>query len=343
MIRRLLLLAAFTASVTLPAFGQTNLTGAGSTFANPLYTAWASEYAKIHPGMQINYQSIGSGGGISQLSNGIVDFGGTDAPMTDAQLAAAHAKLGTDILHFPVALGAVVPIENIPGVSANLNFTGAALAGIYLGTITKWNDPQIAKVNPGVNLPDKDIIVCHRAEGSGTTFIFVDYLAKVSPEWKSKVGAPAAAINWPVGIGGKGSEGVAGFVRQTPYSIGYVELIYAVQNKMAYGQVQNSSGKFIKADLNSVTLAAAGAVKGMPDDFRVSITNAPGAGAYPLSSFTWMIIPRNPKDKAKAAAVKAFLTWGITDGQKLSEGLTYAPLAKPVVDKELAALTYLHY
>jgi phosphate transport system substrate-binding protein len=344
MIRRLLLLAALAGSVTVPAFSQQlNLTGAGSTFANPLYTAWASEYAKLHPGMQINYQSIGSGGGISQLSNGIVDFGGTDAPMTDAQLSAAHTKLGTDVLHFPVALGAVVPIHNIPGVSANLNFTGEALAGIFLGTISKWNDPKIAKANPGVNLPDHDIIVCHRAEASGTTFILVDFLAKVSPEWKSKVGNPAAAVNWPTGIGGKGSEGVAGFVRQTPYSIGYVELIYAVQNKMAYGQVQNSAGKFVKADLASVTLAAAGAVKGMPDDFRVSITNAPGAGSYPLSSFTWMILPRNPKDKTKAAALKAFLTWGITDGQKLSEPLTYAPLAKPVVDKELAALTYLKY
>ena len=343
MIRRILLYAALTASVTAPAFGQqVNLTGAGSTFANPLYTAWASEYAKLHPGVQINYQSIGSGGGIGRLSDGIVDFGGTDAPMTDAQLATAKTKLNTTILHFPVALGGVVPIHNIPGVTTDLNFTGNALAGIFLGKITKWNDPEIAKANPGVNLPAKDIVVCHRSDGSGTSFIWTDFLSKVNPEWKAKVGA-AASINWPVGIGGKGNEGVAGFVRQTPYSIGYVELIYAVQNKMTYGQVQNAAGKFVKADLNSVTTAAAGAVKNMPDDFRVSITNAPGAGSYPVSSFTWMLIPMDAKDKTKGVALKAFLTWGITEGQKLSEGLTYAPLAKPVVDKELAALTYLHY
>jgi phosphate transport system substrate-binding protein len=345
MIRRVLLYAALIASITVPAFGQqVNLTGAGSTFANPLYSTWASEYAKLHPGTQINYQSIGSGGGISQLTNGIVDFGGTDGPMTDAQLATAKSKLGTDVLHFPVALGAVVPIYNIPGVNVDLNFTGKALAGIYLQTITKWNDPEIAKANPGVNLPAKDIIVCHRAEASGTTFIWVDFLSKVSPEWKSKVGPAASAVNWPTGIGGKGSEGVAGFVRQTPNSIGYVELIYAIQNKMNYGQVQNAAGKFVKADLNSVTLAAGGAVKAMPDDFRVSITNAPGAGAYPVSSFTWMIIPRVAKDKTKGAVLKAFLIWGIgPDGQKAAQALTYAPLAKPVVDKELAALTYLHY
>jgi phosphate transport system substrate-binding protein len=342
MIRRLLLLAALTASVSAASAQQMNLTGAGSTFANPLYSAWGIEYAKLHPGTQINYQSIGSGGGISQVTNGTVDFGGTDAPMTDVQLAAARNKLGTDVLHFPVALGGVVPIHNIPGVSVDLNFTGAALADIYLGKVTKWNDPEIAKANPGVNLPANDIVVCHRSDGSGTSFVWTDFLSKISPEWKSKVGA-AASINWPVGIGGKGNEGVAGFVRQTPYSIGYVELIYAVQNKMTYGQVQNATGKFVKADLNSVTEAAAGAVKNMPDDFRVSITNAPGAGSYPVSSFTWMLVPRNPKDKAKGAALKAFLTWGITDGQKDTERLTYAPLAKPVVDKELAALTYLKY
>jgi phosphate transport system substrate-binding protein len=343
MIRRLLLIAAFTASVCAVAPAQQmNLTGAGSTFAYPLYSAWASDYAKLHPGTQVNYQSIGSGGGIRQVSSGTVDFGGTDGPMTDAQLAEAKKTLGTDILHFPVALGGVVPIHNIPGVTTDLNFTANALAGIFLGKITKWNDPEIAKANPGVNLPAKDIIVCHRSDGSGTTFIWADFLSKVNTEWKDKVGT-AASINWPVGIGGKGNEGVAGFVRQTPYAIGYVELIYAVQNKMTYGQVQNSTGKFIKADLNSVTMAAAGAVKNMPDDFRVSITNAPGATAYPISSFTWMLVPRDPKDKAKAAALKAFLIWGITDGQKDAQPLTYAPLAKPVVDKELAALKYLKY
>src|SRR5665213_194268 len=343
MIRRLLLLAAFTVSATVPSFSQqVNLTGAGSTFAYPLYSAWGSEYAKLHPGIQINYQSIGSGGGIRQVSSGTVDFGGTDGPMTDVQLADAQKNLGTDILHFPIALGADVPVYNIPGVKVDLNFTANALAGIYLGKITKWNDPEIAKANPGVNLPANDIIVCHRSDGSGTTFIWVDFLSKISPERKTKVGV-ATSVNWPVGVGGKGNEGVAGFVRQTPNSIGYVELIYAVQNKMSYGQVQNAAGKFIKASLNSVTAAAAGAVKNMPNDFRVSITNAPGAGAYPISSFTWMLIPRNPKDKTKAAALKAFLIWGITAGQKECEPLTYAPLAKSVVDKELAALKYLHY
>jgi len=343
MIRRLLLLAAFTVSATAPSFSQkVNLTGAGSTFANPLYTAWASEYAKLHPGIQINYQSIGSGGGISQLSNGIVDFGGSDAPMTDAQLANAQEKLHTQIVHFPTALGAVVPIYNIPGVNADLNFTGKALAGIYLGTITKWNDPEIARANPSVHLPANNIVVCHRADASGTTFIWVDFLSKISPEWKSKVGA-AVSVDWPTGMGGKGNEGVAGFVRQTPNAIGYVELIYAVQNKMSYGQVQNAAGKFIKATLSSVTEAAAGAVKGMPNDFRVSITNAPGAGTYPVSSFTWMLVPMDVKDKTKGAALKAFLTWGITVGQKECAPLSYAPLAKAVVDKELAAIKYLHY
>ena len=343
MIRRFLLLSALTAafSAIAPA-QQATLTGAGSSFAYPLYSAWSSEYAKLHPGVQVNYQSIGSGGGIRQVSTGTIDFGGTDGPMTDQQLGDAKAKLGTDILHFPVALGAVVPVHNIPGVKADLNFPATVLADIYLGKITKWNDPAIAKVNPGVNLPANDIVVCHRSDGSGTTYIWVDFLSKVSADFKGKVGV-ATSVNWPVGIGGKGNEGVAGFVRQTPNSIGYVELIYALQTKMTYGQVQNSSGKFVKANLTSVTSAASGAVKSMPADFRVSITNAPGAASYPVSSFTWMLVPRDMKDKAKAAALKAFLTWGITDGQKATEPLSYAPLAKAVVDKELAAIKTLHY
>ncbi|MDQ2925828.1 MAG: phosphate ABC transporter substrate-binding protein PstS [Acidobacteriota bacterium] len=343
MIRRLMLCAALTASAAFPLCAQqVNITGAGSTFAAPLYNAWANEYAKLHPGTQINYQSIGSGGGIRQISSGTVDFGGTDSPMNDKLLAEAKQKLGTDILHFPVALGGVVPIHNIPGVSKDLNFTGAALAGIYLGKITKWNDPEIAKANPGVNLPGNNIVVCHRSDSSGTTFIWADFLSKASADWKNKVGA-APSLNWPVGIGGKGNEGVAGFVRQTPNSIGYVELIYAVQNKMTYGQVQNSAGKFIKADLNSVTAAAAGAVKAMPADFRVSITGAPGATAYPVSSFTWMLVPRDMKDKTKGATLKAFLIWGMTEGQKFAQPLSYAPLPKPVVEKELAAIKTLHY
>ena len=349
MIRRFLVIGTLTAatlSLSLTACKSgpetVNLNGAGSTFAYPLYSMWSSEYVKLHPGVQINYQSIGSGGGIRQVSAGTVDFGGTDGPMTDKQLADAKTKLGTDVLHFPVALGADVPVYNVPGVTADLNFTPNALAGIFLGTVTKWNDPEIAKANPGVSLPTNQIVVCHRSDGSGTTYVWVDYLAKISPEWKSKVGVDTS-VNWPVGIGGKGNEGVAGFVRQTPNSIGYVELIYAVQNKMTYGQVQNASGKFVKADLNSVTAAAAGAVENMPADFRVSITNAPGAATYPISSFTWMLVPRDISDKAKGAALKAFLQWGITDGQKLTQSLSYAPLAKPVVDKELQALTTLHY
>ena len=343
MIRRLLIISALTTIVSASATAQqVTLTGAGSTFAYPLYSAWGNEYAKLHPGVQVNYQSIGSGGGIRQMSTGTVDFGGTDGPMTDAQLADAKSKTGTDILHFPVALGADVPVYNIPGVSSDINFTADALAGIFLGKITKWNDPYIAKANPGVNLPANDIVVCHRSDGSGTTYVWVDYLSKVSPEWKSRVGV-ATSVNWPVGIGGKGNEGVAGFVRQTPNSIGYVELIYAIQNKITYGQVQNSSGKFVKANLNSVTEAAVGAVRNMPADFRVSITNAPGAGTYPISSFTWMLVPRDAKDKTKGAALKAFLLWGITDGQKNTQPLSYAPLAKSVVEKELAALKTLHY
>lgn len=352
MTRRLLLTGALTAAVlTLSIIGckssgsgsePVTLNGAGSTFAYPLYSAWSSEYAKLHPGLQINYQSIGSGGGIRQVSEGTVDFGGTDGPMTEQQLADAKSKRVTNILHFPVALGADVPVYNVPGVKADLNFTANALAGIFLGKIAKWNDPEIAKANPGVNLPPDQIVVCHRSDGSGTTYVWVDYLAKVSPEWKSKIGV-ATSVSWPVGIGGKGNEGVAGFVRQTPNSTGYVELAYAIQNKMTYGKVQNTTDKFIKADLNSVTAAAAGAVASMPADFRVSITNAPGADAYPVSSFTWMLVPQDFLNAEKGKALKAFLLWGITDGQASTQKLSYAPLAKSVVDKELELIKTLHY
>lgn len=318
-----------------------NINGAGATFPYPIYSRWFSEYSHVQPGVHINYQSIGSGGGIRQVSTGTVDFGGTDTPMNDKLLNNARNTLHTDILHFPVALGAVVPIHNIPGVNTQLNFTAAALAGIYLGTITRWNDPEIARANPGVNLPNKDIAIAHRSDASGTTFIWLDFLAKVSPAWRDR--GPAPSINWPVGFGGKGNEGVAGFVRQTPYSIGYVELVYAVQTRMAYGQVQNTTGKFIKADLASVTAAATSAANTMPADFRVSIANAPGPAAYPIASFTWMLLPRDAKDRNKAAILKAFLAWGLTEGQKFAPGLSYAPLSKPVVDKELAAIQTLHY
>ena len=275
----------------------------------------------MHPDVRINYQSIGSGGGIQQIVAQTVFFGATDSPMTDEQLKSAP---GT-ILHFPTVLGAVVPVYNIEGLSAPLKFTGPVLADIYLGKIKRWNDPAIAKLNPGAKLPASDITVVHRSEGSGTTFIFVDFLGKVSPEWQSKVGVKAS-VNWPAGVGGKGNEGVAGLIKQTPGSIGYVELIYALQNTISYGAVQNQAGEFITADVNSVTAAAAGALANMPKDFRVSITNAPGQGAYPISSFTWILMYETPKDVAQAKIMVDFMKWALGDGQKLAPDLGYAPL-----------------
>jgi phosphate transport system substrate-binding protein len=314
-----------------------SLTGAGATFPYPMYSKWFSEYHKKDPNIQINYQSIGSGGGIRQVTEGTVDFGASDGPMTDEQLKAYQDKHGFPVLHFPTVLGGVVPTYNIPGVSADLNFTPQALAGIYLGKITKWNDPAIAGPNSGVTLPSDEIVVVHRSDGSGTTYIWTDYLSKISSEWKEKVGN-STAVNWPKGLGGKGNEGVSGLVKQTPDSIGYVELIYAIQNKMPYGSVKNSSGAFIKADLASVTAAAAGAAKNMPADFRVSITEAPGKTAYPVSSFTWLLIPSKFPDAGKRDAVKEFVKWMLADGQNYAEALSYAKLPKEVVAKELKAL-----
>jgi phosphate transport system substrate-binding protein len=322
----------------VPAPDTLQLNGAGATFPYPIYSKWFDEYHKLRPNEAINYQSIGSGGGIRQVLAGTVDFGASDGPMTDEQLADAKDKLGCDILHFPTVLGAVVPTYNISGVDAELKFTPAALAGIYLGKITKWNDPEIKSSNPNVNLPGEDIIVVHRSDGSGTTYIWVDFLSKVSQEWKDKVGKNTS-VNWPVGLGGKGNEGVSGLVKQTPNSIGYVELIYALQNKLSYGDVKNSSGNFVKADLNAVTEAAAGASKNMPADFRVSITNAPGDHAYPISSFTWLLVPSRIKDPAKRDAVKAFLRWMMTDGQNFCEGLAYARLPKPVIATEMKQIS----
>jgi phosphate transport system substrate-binding protein len=340
MIRRLL---AFALIVTASAFAQTiSLTGAGSTFAYPLYSSWSSHYHSLHPNVEVNYQSIGSGGGIRQLIAGTVDFGATDGPMTDKELAEAQEKRGTAILHFPTALGADLPSYNIPGVTATLKFTPAALAGIYLGHITKWNDPAIQGPNPGVKLPASNIVVVHRSDGSGTTYCWVDYLSKVSPEWKNKVGV-GTSVNWPVGLGGKGNEGVSGLIRRIPNSIGYIELIYAIQNHILYGDVQNSSGHFIQADLESVTAAAAGATKTMPADFRVSITNAPGATAYPISTYTWLLIPEKLSGTTKATALKAFLRWGLTDGQQYNKPLAYAPLPAAVVQKELLQMKKLQY
>ena len=314
-----------------------SITGAGATFPNPMYSKWFDEYHKKNANIQINYQSIGSGGGIKQVTEGTVDFGATDGPMNDEQLKGYQDKHGFGILHFPTVLGADVPAYNIPGVTAELNFTPEALAGIFLGKITKWNDPAISSVNKGVALPGNDIVVVHRSEGSGTTYIWTDYLSKVSEEWKTKVGK-GASVNWPVGLGAKGNESVAGMIKNTPNSFGYVELIYAIQNNMPYGRVRNSSDAFIKADLASVTAAAAGAAKNMPDDFRVSITDAPGKTAYPVSSFTWLLIPQKFSDATKRDAIKGFVKWMLGDGQNYTEALSYAKLPKEVIAKELKAL-----
>jgi phosphate transport system substrate-binding protein len=308
---------------------QVLINGAGATFPYPIYSKWFDEYHKKLPGIQINYQSIGSGGGIRQVLEGTVDFGASDQPMTDEQLQKAKTK----ILHFPTVLGAVVPAYNIAGVNQSLVFTAEALAGIFLGKIKQWNDAEIAKANPGVTLPAKDIVVVHRSDGSGTTYVWTDYLSKVSTEWKSKVGANTS-VNWPVGLGGKGNEGVTGLVKQTPNSLGYVELIYAIQNKIAYGKVKNAAGNIVEPNLMSVTAAAAGASAQMPEDFRVSITNAPGENAYPISSFTWLLVPVKIENQAKKQAITQFLEWMLVDGQGLAEDLGYARLPAEVIAME---------
>jgi phosphate transport system substrate-binding protein len=323
---------AVTASATLVA---EQINGAGATFPAPIYTKWFSEYNKLHKDVQINYQPLGSGAGIQQVTAKTVFFGASDMPLTDQQLSAAPAKL----LHFPTVLGGVVPIYNVPGISQELKFTGPLLADIYLGKITKWNDPAIAKENAGVKLPATDIAVVHRAEGSGTTFIWCDFLSKVSPDFKSRVGA-STQVNWPVGVGAQKNDGVAAMVSQTPGGIGYVELIYALQNKISFGPVQNASGKFLKASLETVTEAAAGAAKNMPADFRVSITNAPGADAYPISSFTWILLYQDSPDKPQGKTMVEFMKWALsaTGGQQYCKDLGYAPLPKNVVDMELKSL-----
>jgi phosphate transport system substrate-binding protein len=317
-----------------PAATETlQINGAGATFPYPIYSKWFSEYNKLHPNVPINYQSIGSGGGIRQLLNQTVFFGATDGPMTDEQLTSAPGP----ILHLPTVLGAVVPVYNAPGVTAELKFTGPVLADMYLGKVKKWNDPAIAKLNPGTKLPDADVTIVHRSDGSGTTYIFVDYLSKVSPEFKAKVGVNTS-VNWPVGVGGKGNEGVSGLVSQTPGSIGYVELIYALQTRIPFGPVRNAAGEFVKASVDSVTKAAAAAAANMPADFRVSITNAGGAGSYPISSFTWILLYEHPTDKAAAKAMVDFMHWALTDGQTYCADLGYAPLPGSVVKLEEAAL-----
>ncbi len=323
-------------ALTVPVMAQTQLNGAGATFPYPMYSKWFSEYNKLHPDVQINYQSIGSGGGIRQVLNGTVDFGASDGPMTDAQLKESK----TPIIHIPTVLGADVPAYNVPGVSGDLKFTPEALAGIFLGKIQTWNDPVIAKANPGVNLPNSSIIVVHRSDGSGTTYIFTDYLSKVSKEWEGTVGK-GTSVKWPVGLGGKGNEGVAGQIRQLQGSVGYVELVYAVENKITFGSVKNAAGNFVKASLDGVTEAAASAPK-MPADFRVSITNAPGKTAYPISSFTWLLIPEAAKDPKKGKIIQDFLNWMVTDGQKMTGQLSYAPLPPSVVEKVKVVIKQIH-
>jgi len=333
--RKVLGLALLVMLAAVPSWAQ-NINAAGATFPYPIYSKWFDEYHKLHPNVQINYQSIGSGGGIRQLLDKTVDFGASDGPMTDEQLQQAGFK----ILHFPTVLGADVPSYNIPGLTAELKFTPEALAAIFLGKVTKWNDTAIAGPNPGVKLPAEDIVVVHRSDGSGTTYIWTDYLSKVSDEWRTKVGKNTS-VNWPVGLGGKGNEGVAGLVKQTPYSLGYIELIYAVQNTIPYGTVKNEAGQFVKASLTGVSAAAAGAAKSMPDDFRVSITNPPGKEAYPISSFTWLLIPAQIQDAGKKSAVKDFIAWMLTSGQQFCEPLAYAKLPKEVVAKEQKALALI--
>lgn len=320
---RVLLCVLFLAGLS---FAQTTLNAAGATFPYPIYSKWFAEYHKAHPEIEINYQSIGSGGGIRQVLAGTVDFGASDGPMTDEQLSQAKFK----IIHIPTVLGAVVPAYNVPGVTGEIKFPPDVLANIFLNKITNWNDKAIAAANPGVKFPDQNIIVIHRSDGSGTTYIFTDYLSKVSPDWQ-QIAGKGTAVKWPVGLGGKGNEGVAGMIRQTPGAIGYIELIYALQNNIPYGSVKNSSGQFIKATLESVTAAAAG-VK-MPADYRVSITNSAGKTAYPISSFTWLLIPQPFKDQAKGKIITDFLNWELDNGQAMTSSLSYAPLPKEVSDK----------
>jgi phosphate transport system substrate-binding protein len=331
-VRHVVAAALISAGATVAA-QNIQINGAGATFPAPIYTKWFAEYNKLHSNIRINYQPLGSGAGIRQITQRTVFFGATDGPMTPEQLLAAPGK----ILHLPTVLGAVVPIYNVPGLSQDLKFSGPVLANIYLGKITKWNDAAITALNPGVNLPGTDIVVAHRSDGSGTTYIWVDYLSKVSPEFKKTVGV-GTAVRWPVGIAAAKNDGVAAIVKQTPGALGYVELIYALQTKTSYALLQNMNGKFVKASPESVTAAAAAAAKQMPADYRVSITNAPGDAVYPISSFTWMLLYQDPKDKTQAKAMVDFMKWALTEGQKMAGAMGYAPLPANVIDMELKTL-----
>ena len=335
--KRMTLLAL--ALATAPAAAQVQINGAGATFPNIIYSDWILTYGQTHADVKLNYQSIGSGGGIRQFSDGTVDFGGTDAPMTDSAIAAIQGN----VLHIPTVLGAIVVTYNVPGVAQQLKFTPDAIAGIFLGTITKWNDARLASINPGVTLPATDIVVVHRSDGSGTSYGFTDYLSKVSVDWAQKVGK-GASVNWPVGLGGKGNEGVASTVAQTPGAVGYVELGYATANKMAFGQVRNSAGNFVSPTLEAVTAALAGALAkmGPATDFRISITNPDGATAYPIATMTWLLLHKSYADAAKAKALVQFVWWAETEGQAKAPALGYAPLPtqlRPWIQARLRSIT----
>ena len=315
------------------------INGAGATFPAPIYTKWFSDYASVDTSIHINYQPQGSGAGINQVTSGTVDFGATDGPMTDEEISKGKIK----VLHFPTVMGAVVATYNIPGVTVQLNFTQEALVGIFLGKITKWNDPAIASANKGVKLPNENITVAHRADSSGTSFVFTDFLSTASPEWASPKGpGRGKSVNWPVGLASKGNDGVTGLVKQQPNSIGYVDQIFAVTNKLLFGKIQNKAGQFIQPSSDSVAAAAASTAKAMPADFRISIVNAPGKDAYPISTFTWLLIPAEIQDATKKKALVGFLNWMLTKGQDSVESLDYVRLPKEVVAKEQKAISLIH-
>lgn len=332
--KKIILVAALLLGLTPAAVAATLINGAGATFPYPIYSKWFDLYHRAHPELQFNYQSIGSGGGIRQFQAQTVDFGASDSPMTDEQIKASPGK----VVHIPTVLGAVVLAHNLPELTVPLNLSGPVVADIFLGTIRKWNDPKIAALNPGVTLPAKDILVTHRSDGSGTTFVFSDYLAKVSPVWLQKVGR-GTSLNWPTGLGGKGNEGVTGLIKQTPGAIGYIEKAYAVQNKLAMANIQNKSGDLVAPTTAAVTAAASGAA--IPADFRVSITDAPGKGAYPIASFTYLLVADPAKDPVKGKAIVGFLKWAMTMGQTFAAPLHYAPLPSAVVQNVQAKIAQL--
>lgn len=336
-IKPLAVLTAFFVSTQAYSANTLSITGAGATFPYPLYSKWFSEFHKKKPNVEINYQSIGSGGGIRQLLENTVDFGASDAPMKDEQLKKAKIP----VLHFPTVLGAVVLTYNLPTVTQTIRLTPELIADLFLGKIYYWNDPKIQSLNPEIKLPDVPVMIVHRSDGSGTTAVFTDYLSKISPEWKSRAGA-GTAIKWPIGLGGKGNEGVTGFVKNSPGALGYVELLYAEKNKLPAAFVKNASGEFIKPEASSITKAADGALKTMPKDFRVSITNSPGKGAYPISSFTYLLFYKK-MPKQKGTELKAFLDWAYAEGQTLASGMFYAPLPKSLIIKTKAQLSELQF